>query len=280
MTVSFKVRLAIIVLCAVTATTALSAQPGLERLKAAGVVRLGVTGEPPYSILSSNGEFTGAEPDIAKLIFSRLGVPKVSGTPVDFAALIPGLQAGHFDMVAAGLYIRPDRCKVVPFSRPLLCSGEGLLVKKGNSLGITTYQSIVEKKARFGGLSSGIEVKRALDVGVPRDHVLGATDIVNALKLLQDGRVDALGFPEMSLSKALESTDGSQFELIRAVSGEPVGCSGAAFNQQDRDIRDAFDSELDKMKKSGEFARIPTNYKMDPTLTETQSREGFCQGPN
>ena len=31
-------------------------------------------------------------------------------------AMIPGLQAKHYDMIAAGLYSNPKRCKAIAFS--------------------------------------------------------------------------------------------------------------------------------------------------------------------
>jgi polar amino acid transport system substrate-binding protein len=230
--------------------------------------------------LSASGEFGGIEPQIAKTIFEKLGVPKLSGTPVAFDALIPGLQANRFDMIAAGMYIKPDRCKVVLFSKPLVCSGEGLLVKKGNPLGLSTYESIVAKGARFSGVSSGLEFNRAIAAGVSEDKAMGTTDILNSIELLRDGRVDVVGFPQLSLIQAMEKLGTTDLELIAPVQGEPIGCSGAVFRVEDRDVRDAYDTELDRMSKSGELAKIMDQYKLDAKLSETQSREAFCKGPN
>jgi polar amino acid transport system substrate-binding protein len=49
----------------------------LARLKRAGTVRLGIAGEVPYGFIDKNGEFTGEAPELAKVIFKRLGVDSV-----------------------------------------------------------------------------------------------------------------------------------------------------------------------------------------------------------
>lgn len=67
--------------------TASTTQGGdlLDRLKAAGVVRLGIAGEIPFGYIDKNGELTGEAPELAKVIFKRLGVDRVQPVPTSSA---------------------------------------------------------------------------------------------------------------------------------------------------------------------------------------------------
>ena len=43
-------------------------------------------------------------------MFEKIGVTKFDGVIVNFGSLIPGLTANRFDVVVAGMAIRPERC--------------------------------------------------------------------------------------------------------------------------------------------------------------------------
>lgn len=256
------------------------AETTLEKIKSTGTVNYGIAPEPPLSDFKSATEITGAEPDIAKKVFERLGAPKINASVSDWGALIPGLMARRFDVVATGLFLRPERCKAVLFSKPQLCMAEAFLVKKGNPLGITSYETLKAKKGKIAAVGGGAEEKRALDIGIPREDVFGVSDVFNAVKLLQAGRVDALGFPDISLVDVRNKVQDDSLEIITPLPGEPIQCSGTAFNPKDRDLRDAYDAELDKMAASGELKEIQVKYGFDPSLLAKVSREQLCGAPN
>ncbi|MES0885434.1 transporter substrate-binding domain-containing protein, partial [Roseibium sp. SCP14] len=72
-------------------------------------------------------------------VLNELGIQNVEAVVVDYGAMIPGLLAGRFDMVAAGLYIKPERCQAVVFSEPDVCDAEAFAVKAGNPKGLNNY---------------------------------------------------------------------------------------------------------------------------------------------
>ena len=95
-----------------TGTSALT----LEEAKQNGV-RLGFPNEPPNTFIDADGKVTGANNELAKAILQRMGVTAVEGVIMDFASLIPGLQANRLDIIPA-IFIRPARCELVAFSEP------------------------------------------------------------------------------------------------------------------------------------------------------------------
>src|SRR5690606_27297385 len=239
------------------AAVALS-QPGsaqddkLEQLRAQGFARVAIANEPPFTAVANDGKVSGAAPDVARVIFERLGVPEIVGSISEYGAMIPGLQARRHDVVTAGLFMKPERCEAVAYSEPILCEAEALLVKKGNPKGDRSYADVAaEPTGPVGAPGGGTEEKLALDAGVPRDRVIVVPDGQSGLKMVQDGRIDAYSLPVLSINDLVSKANDPNLEVVAPVEGAPVYCDGAAFRKGDEALRDAFDVELAKLKESG-----------------------------
>ena len=87
------------------------AETTLQRIQRTGEVRIGYANEAPFAYTAPDGTVTGESPEIAKKVFAKLGVKKVDAVLTEWGSLIPGLKAGRFDVIAAGMYITPERCK-------------------------------------------------------------------------------------------------------------------------------------------------------------------------
>jgi polar amino acid transport system substrate-binding protein len=121
-------------------------EPTLERIRREGVVRVGFANEAPFAFIdTSSGRLTGEAPEIARVVFSRLGVGEIEGVLTEFASLIPGLKAGRFDVIAAGMYVTPERCREVAFSQPTYAVGEAFLVAAGNPLQLHGYEDVRDR---------------------------------------------------------------------------------------------------------------------------------------
>ena len=51
-------------------------------------------------------------------VFERMEIGTIKPVLTEWGSLIPGLRAGRFDLIAAGMYITPERCKQVLFTDP------------------------------------------------------------------------------------------------------------------------------------------------------------------
>lgn len=249
----------------------------LEQLKAQGFARLAIANEPPYTAVAADGKVSGAAPDVAREIFKRLGVPDVVASISEYGAMIPGLQAGRFDVVTAGLFMKPERCAAVAYSEPVLCDAEAMLVKKGNPKGFKSYEDVAkDTSATIGAPGGGTEEKLALNAGVPRERVIVVPDGQSGLKMVQDGRIDAYSLPVLSINDLMKKANDPNLEVIAPVQGAPVYCDGAAFNKKDTALRDAFDVELAKLKESGEFAQIVEPYGFSAAAAMSTTRDALC----
>lgn len=253
------------------------AQEGLERLREQGFVRIAIANEPPYTAVNPDGTVSGAAPDLAREIFQRLGVDEVVASVSEYGAMIPGLQAGRFDVVTAGLFMRPERCRAVAYSQPDLCDAEAFAVKAGNPLNLQSYEDIAENPdARIGAPGGGTEERLALEAGVPRNRVVVVPDGQSGINMLQDGRIDAYSLPVLSIADLLEKAEDPNLEMVAPVQGAPVYCAGAAFRQGEEGLRDAYDEVLAEMKESGEFAEIIEPYGFSAQAAKSVTREQLC----
>jgi polar amino acid transport system substrate-binding protein len=210
-----------------------------------------------------------------------MGIQDVVPSISEYGAMIPGLQARRFDMVAAGLFIKPERCAAVAYSQPDVCDAEAFAVKKGNPLQLESYADIAKNpKAKVGAPGGGTEEKLALGGGVPRDRVIVVPDGQSGLKMLQDGRIDAYTLPVLSIGDLLKKANDPGIEMVAPVKNAPISCAGVAFRKQDAALRDAYDKALSELKASGEFKQILESFGFSAEAAMQTNREQLCGGPN
>jgi polar amino acid transport system substrate-binding protein len=225
----------------------------LKRLQDSGTVKLGIASEPPFGYINEDGDATGEAPEIARVIFERLGVEKIEAVPVDFSALIPGLKAQLFDVVSAGMYINAVRCEQVLFSEPDYLMLDAAIVKAGNPEGITGYDVIAEKGLTMATGQAYAEITFAQNAGVKPGKILELPDQVAGLDAVAQGRVAAFVGTNITIKGAVagnsrvEATDPFPF----LAGGKPsYGAGGFAFRQTEANLRDAFNEELAKLKQN------------------------------
>lgn len=274
--------LAAALLLGVFATAAPAAQAAdLEELREQGFARIAIANEPPYTAVRPDGTVSGAGPDVARAVFQKLGVGDVVASISEYGAMIPGLQAGRFDAITAGLFMRPERCRAVAYSEPILCDAEAFAVKAGNPLNLRTFADVASNEnARIGAPGGGAEERLALGAGVPRDRVIVVPDGQSGINMLQDGRIDAYALPVLSIADLLRTANDPNIEQVSPVSDAPIACDGAAFSSQDEELRDEFDRVLAEMKQSGEFAQIVEPYGFSAQAAMSTNRETLCAASN
>jgi polar amino acid transport system substrate-binding protein len=224
----------------------------LAEARRAGTLRVGVAGEAPYGFLTSDGEVRGQAPQLAQVVLCRLGVPAVEGRTVDFGALIPALNSGRFDVIAAGMTVTAERAQQVLFTDPYFCEGTALAVARGNPLRLSDVASVARTGARLGVLRGAVEDRYASAAGVPAARTArfdGTTDLFAALLA---GHVDAAALTEATVHQqtrgrsALTALPG----FVPVIDGEEqLGCGAYAFRLEDEELRRRFDEVLHQMKR-------------------------------
>ena len=252
----------------------------LDQLKEQGFARIAIANEPPWTMVTTGGEVSGAAPDLARAVLNKMGIKEIVASVSEYGAMIPGVQARRFDMVAAGLFIKPERCEAVLFSQPDLCDAESFMIKAGNPLNLKSFADVASSGAKIGVVGGGTEEKLAIEAGVDRANIVVVPDPQSGAKLLQDGRIDVYALPVLSISDLLKKAEDPSLAMFAPVESTPIFCAGVAFRKQDGALRDAYDVALAEIKASGEFAAIiePYGYSADAAMQQT--RENLCGGAN
>lgn len=251
----------------------------LIELQKTGVIRIGYAVEAPYAFLSPEGEVTGESPEIAKEIVGRLGIRHVKWRQVEFGALLAELEAGRIDVIAAGMFITPERAQRVNFSEPTFHVRQGLLVPKGNPRQLHSYQQAVRTvDIKIAVLSGSVEEERLRRLGIPDHQLLVVPDAFTGLVAVESGLVDGLALSSptvqwMALRNQLGRTEMAQpFDPpMQAKSGY----SAFAFRREDRRLLAAWNAALKTYIGSPEHLALITGFGFTPgelpdTTTETE----------
>jgi polar amino acid transport system substrate-binding protein len=223
----------------------------LDQLKSQGTITVGIAGEEPYGFLDG-GELTGMDPTVQTEIWNRVGIDEVTSVQVGFDALIPGLNAGNFDVVAAGMFITGERCAQAQFSDPMYCAPEAYLVPSGNpdNLG-DDFESAAQAGVTVGVFSGAVEGPYLEAAGVESSNIVTVPDQQAGLIQLDQGRIDAICLTSITLNWIVKQDPSLPYEVttpfipVDPKTGDKIyGCGGAVFRQDDDELVEAFNEQL------------------------------------
>ncbi|WMD21334.1 ectoine/hydroxyectoine ABC transporter substrate-binding protein EhuB [Achromobacter seleniivolatilans] len=260
----------------------------LEAAKSAGKIRIGYANEAPFAYMDSKeAKVTGESVEIARVVLKRMGINEVDGVLTEFGSLIPGLAAKRFDIIAAGMYVTPERCQQVAFSDPTYGVGEAFLVKEGNPKNLHSYEDVVKNSdAKLGVVVGAIEGDYAQKVNVPSGQMVVFPDAVSALSGVQAGRADAYAATALTINDLMGKTqDGSGLEKAvpftdPVIDGKGVRGYGAfAFRTDDKAFADAFNAELAKFIGTDEHKKLVAPFGFtDQELPQGVTAAKLCAG--
>jgi polar amino acid transport system substrate-binding protein len=264
-----------------TLAGAAQAQSTLDKAKEAGFIRVGFANEAPFGFATPAGTLTGESPEVVKAIMAKLGVPQVDGVLTEFGSLIPGLQAGRFDVVAAGMFVNPARCEQVAFSEPTYGIGQGMLVAKGNPKAIVDYGTIAgNPDLKLAVMAGAVEAGYAADAGIAEAQLVLLPDQASLVAAVKAGRADAAALTALSIADmASKNPETEAVKPFGEVAGKSVVGHGAvAFRKEDTDLRDAFNAELAKFLGSEEHLGLVTPLGFGADYMPTKTTAELCAG--
>lgn len=221
----------------------------LESLKEKGTITVGIAGEEPYSYTDDDGELTGATIALHKKIWGDLGIDNVEAKQVEWDALIPGLNAGRYDAISAGMSILPDRCEQADFGDPEIMYTTALMVPEGNPDDLHDMQDIKESGASFSAMNGAIEQGYADTMGIDTITVQTPED---GMEAVESGRADVYALTGISLRALADKHPDAKVEVTdpftAVVDGKlQVGAGATVFRKDNDALREAYNEELAKI---------------------------------
>ncbi len=189
---NLAMKLAVLGLCVVTAfafTACGSSSSSKKTTKTYTVVTEPTF--PPYDTTDKDGNLDGFDMDMVKAIAKDQGF-KVKFKSMEFQSLIPAIQAGNADIIAAGMNVDKERSKKVDFTNTYSDSGLVVMVKKDNTTikGVDSLTSTM-KVASQTGTSGATECKDLQKEGkISEAVILDGFD--TCIMQLQNGDVNAV----------------------------------------------------------------------------------------
>ena len=129
------IAIALAAILALTCLTACgSAGTTLASVQKSGKLTVATSPDfPPFESLGANGEVFGIEIDILNLICAQLGV-ELDIQQVDFDSVLPGVQAGKYNMGASGISVTPARAENTLFTDPYCLAAQAIVVMKDSPI--------------------------------------------------------------------------------------------------------------------------------------------------
>jgi|TARA_A100001518_G_C1221866_1_gene66651 polar amino acid transport system substrate-binding protein len=249
----------------------------LDKVKDSSSVRIGYANETPFAYTALDGSVTGESPEIVKKIFERMGVEKINPVLTEWGSLIPGLRASRFDLIAAGMYITPERCKQVLFTDPHYQLPDTLLVKTGNPKGLHSYEDIAKSGAKVAIMSGTVNLGYARNSGITDDQILQVPDTTAQLQAVRAGRADAAVGTQLTM-KGLADKGGDSVEAIAEFKDDPAhtGYGALAFRPEDKELRDAVNAQLKEWIGSEEHLATVGPFGFDQSNITDKTAAELC----
>lgn len=218
-------------------------------LGAAQVLRVGSdVAYPPFEFVDeATGEFAGFDMDIIREVGRRMGVD-VQIENVAWEGIIPGLLAGHYDVIISAMTITEERAQAVDFSDPYFATGQVIVVRADND-SIHSAEDLVGKTVAVQIGTTGQFAAESVD-GAIIDHYPLTPEAFLALRL---GRADAAVVDELVAIEEQQANPG-----VLKVVGDvfTVENYGIAMRKGRPDLLQSINEALADMRADGTYDAI------------------------
>lgn len=223
---------------------------------AAEKLRIGTEGAfPPFTMLNAQGQAVGFDLDIAQALCAKLNA-ECEIVLFDWDGMIPALNAGKFDILAASMSVTEERKQAISFTDHYYTNKLQFVAPK--STDFPTDKASLKGKV--------IGAQRATIAGNWLEDNLGSAVEIklydtqeNAYLDLASGRIDAMLADKFVQWEWLSSTAGQAFEF----KGEPVfedDKVAMGVRKSDNDLRQRLNKALAEIRADGTYEKLNAKY--------------------
>jgi octopine/nopaline transport system substrate-binding protein len=225
----------------------------------------------PYNLTDPSGKIVGFEPDLAMDVCARIKV-ECKIIAQDWDGMIPGLQAGKFDVIMDGMSSVPAALATAKSSPLAKLAGAGKLVNfdKDKAVGAAALASLREA---LKGKTLGVQVSTT-HATFAGDHLKDVATIKEYKTTderdldLKSGRIDAVLDDETAIASMLGKDDAKDFtEFGPRLTGGDFGVGvGMGIRKSDADLTAKFDKAIKAAFADGSIKKYSLKwFKIDTT---------------
>lgn len=215
---------------------------------------------PPLQYVDESGKLAGMRIELGDEIARRLCL-QPDYVRISFDAMIPGLQAGRWDMINTGLFYTPERAKLMQLVKYEL-QAVSISVPKGNPGHVSQLSDLAGKRVgvEVGGyeektirtLSDGLKARGGEGMDIRTFNTFA--DAYNALRA---GQLDAVVSID-AVAQHYQDT-GAFDRALHGLAGAPL-----AFAFKNKELAEAVAKALDAMKADGSYRKTFEKYGLQP----------------
>lgn len=224
---------------------------GVERVKKAGVLRVGsdIT-YPPFEVMEA-GKPAGFDVDMAREIAKALGV-KLEYINTAWDGIFAALKAEKFDMLLSGITITEERMKSfdLVFSEPYFMSGQGVAVRVGDQ----RIKTAGDLRGKVVGVQINTTGQAASEKAGGIKEIKKYEQLPEAYADLKAKRLDAV-VADYPVVVANAKADGKFVPVRRLQLGEPEKL-GIPVRKADADLLTVVNKVIADLKQSGKYDQM------------------------
>ncbi|WP_315070082.1 ABC transporter substrate-binding protein [uncultured Clostridium sp.] len=238
-------------------------QDRLQTIQKKGILTVASANEIPFFHENSQADsFVGIDADIITEIARRLGINKIEMKEVSFANLFSELNTdSSVDMAANGIYITPEREKIVSFTEPLYKESEVVIVPKASKINfkddLKNAMVGVERGTAFENLAQNWKKSNLV-----KDVVI-FENIPDLLAAINSGKVDAGVADSVVINYFLKKETNLFLRTFKDYTPELQGIIGIAVRKNDIALLNALNEKITDMKTDGTLYSILVGNGLD-----------------
>jgi polar amino acid transport system substrate-binding protein len=234
----------------------------LDEIKKRGVLIVGSSNDAPFAFIDKDTkQFSGIDAEIITEIAKRLGIPKVEMKEVKFENLLLELNNKNIDMVTDGMYVKPEREKIASFTNIWYKEGEALVVPKDSPI-----KGIEDLKDKVVGGQKGtafLEFAQKLQKEGKIKEVKVFGSQAELLLAVNTNKIDACITDSAVAGYSITKDPSLNLKLVSPYKAQAAGNIAAAVRKEDKDLLDAINKELNKLKEEGFVLKVLKKYGLN-----------------
>ena len=203
---------------------------------------------PPFEF-TKDDKYVGFDLDLTDAIIKQMG-SKMEFKSMGFDALIPAVQSGQIDLIAAGLDATPEREKQVAFSDPYFTQNGYIIIVRKDNDDIKDWADLEGKNV--GAQVGTQQVKLAQEAKAAQVKQLDSNS--QAFMELQAKTLDAVAIDQPVGMYYLKQGGDKDLKIV----GTSKGANGMVFavKKENKELQAAVNKALKEIKANGTYDKI------------------------
>lgn len=212
---------------------------------------------PPFEYIDDSGNIVGFDVEMITNILEDAGYT-VEVQDISFDSLIPSLQNGKIDVIAAAMTITEARKQQIDFSNPYYEADQSIIIKVGSNLNLTNDQDLQNYSvgAQTGTTGAGWIKENLVDNGTMSDddfrryetYTLAVIDLVN-------GNIDAIVLDKPVAESYVKNQN---VEILRTIITEEY--YGLGVKKGDTELLEKINTGLSTFMESDDWDTLIIKY--------------------